>query len=98
MKRAAEAGICRADAGEALADCLTKLKADMDERDFGEALMALCDFARLKGIDPEIALNAASDRFISNFEKLEAWILSKGDNFDGSSSETLREYWNLVKL
>ena len=74
MKRAAEAGVCRADAGEALDDCRARLEGDVDERRFGDALMALCDYARLKGIDPEIALNAASDRFISNFDKLEARI------------------------
>ena len=60
--------------------------------------MALCDLARQRGIDPELALNAATDRFISKFEDLESELRSKGRDFEGISPETLREYWNLVKL
>lgn len=99
LKRASEAGISRADAEEALADCRARVEHAADgEAEFGAALMALCDLARLKGIDPELALNAASDRFIANFEALESKIRSEGRDFDGISPETLRNYWNLVKL
>ena len=99
LKRASEAGICRADADQALADCRERLEcAAQGEEDFGTALMAMCDLARLRGIDPEIALNAASDRFIANFERLEDSLRSKNLNLEEISGETLRNYWNLVKL
>lgn len=99
LKRASEAGVCRRDADEALADCAARLPtAGADEASFGAALMALCDLARQRGIDPELALNAATDRFISKFEHLEGEMRSDGLDFERISPETLREYWNLVKL
>ena len=98
LKRASEAGIGRADAGEALADCRERLSDNPDEAQFGAALMSLCDLARMKGIDPEIALNAATDRFIAKFEELERKMLAEGHDFEEISPESLREYWNFVKL
>lgn len=99
LKRASEAGVCRRDAGEALMDCAARLPgAGEDEARFGETLMALCDLARRQGIDPELALNAATDRFIGKFEALEDQIRAEGRDFETISPETLREYWNLVKL
>lgn len=99
LKRLAEAGLCRGDADAAMADCTEALKAAGEsEADFGRLMMALCDLARLKGIDPELALNAATDRFIGNFEAVESKIIENGAKFEEISAESLREYWNLVKL
>ena len=99
LKRASEVGVSRSGADEALADCRALLEhAAEGEAQLGSALLALCDLARLCGIDPELALNAATDRFISNFAGLEAQIASKGLDFEGISPETLRKYWHLVKL
>ena len=99
LKRLAEAGLCRGDADAAMADCAEALKAAGEsEADFGRLMMALCDLARLKGIDPELALNAATDRFIGNFEAVESKIIENGTKFEEISAESLREYWNLVKL
>ena len=99
LKRLAEAGLCRGDADAAMADCAEALKAAGEsEAGFGRLMMALCDLARLKGIDPELALNAATDRFIGNFEAVESKIIENGAKFEEISAESLREYWNLVKL
>lgn len=99
FKRAAEAGICRPDADAAMADCAERLNgAGEDAARFGALLLALCDLARMKGIDPELALSAATDRFISNFGAMESEIVNKGDSLETISPESLRKYWNLVKL
>lgn len=99
LKRAAEVGICRASADEAVLDCTERIRRAGDsEADFGAALMALCDLGRLKGIDPELALNAAADRFVSKFGEMESKILENGVKFEDISAESLRKYWNLVKL
>ena len=99
LKRSAEAGICRRDADEAAADCARRLKRAGDgEAELGEMLLALCDLARISGVDPELALNAATDRFISNFEAVESKILKNGTKLEEISPESLREYWHLVKL
>ena len=99
LKRASEVGVCRANAEEAMADCGEKLRhAGEGEAQFGDMLMALCDLARLNGIDPELALNGASNRFIDRFGRIEAEILASGGTFEGISSDRLRKYWDLVKL
>ena len=99
LKRAAEAGIGRPDADAAMADCVDRLGgAGEDAERFGALLLALCDLARMKGIDPELALSAATDRLISNFGAMEAEILKKGERLETISPESLRKYWNLVKL
>lgn len=68
-------------------------KAILDGTDVGDALLKCVSLARAMGEDPEIALNAATDRLIRRFETLE-----NGRNAGELSEETLQEYWNLVKL
>ena len=60
--------------------------------------MAVCDLARVKGIDPELALNGASDRFVERFRRVEDELLSQGLNFETISAEKLSNYWEMVKL
>ena len=49
-------------------------------------------------VDPEIALNAAVNRFIDRFEAVELEIIGNGAHFEDLTEETLRKYWNSVKL
>ena len=101
FKRAAEVGVGEANADEALEGCQAKLKALFEHRSqeaLGGALMALCDYARLSGIDPELALNQAANRFVERFGRIESEILARGEQFESISSEKLREYWEMVKL
>ena len=103
FKRAAEAGLGDADAGEAFARVVDQIRVlevsgDATEAALGDLLLTLCGYARLKGVDPELALNGASDRFIARFEKIEGEILENGRTLASLPSKTLREYWDLVKL
>ena len=54
--------------------------------------------ARVLKLDPEIALNAAVDRLIGRFERIERELLAGGGSFETLSDDTLRKYWDLVKL
>ena len=102
LKRSAEAGLCDADAGEAARRCAQRLSqlpdADGTEAWLGGALMDIAGVARLLKVDPEIALNAAAGRFIDRFAGIEAEIAQNGGNIDHLPPETLRKYWDLVKL
>jgi len=77
--KAEKAGLCRKDALEALAAmerALARLRSAIaagedGERPLGDALFAASDVARQLKIDPEEALNAASERFIRRFEAVE---------------------------
>lgn len=68
------------------------------ERALGEALLSLSAAARAGGVDPEIALNAAVDRLIGRFDRLETQLRAKGGSMESVSPEILHKYWDLVKL
>ena len=49
------------------------------EQSVGEALLRAVALARAAGVDPEVALSAASDRLVGRFEEIEAEALGGGD-------------------
>lgn len=97
-------GACRIE--ESFSDAVSAAEAGVKaieaakdvENAVGEALLKLTAVARAAKIDPEIALNAASDRMISRFEALESEAIRRGEPLDAASDETRRKYWDLVKL
>lgn len=99
LKRSAEARLQDSDMEKIVERCSDRLGKLTDAEDaealLGDALMDICGLARLRKIDPELALNAAVNRFVDRFDAVERQI--DGD-FRGLSPETLREYWDLVKL
>ena len=68
------------------------------ERHMGDIMMALAELARLGKVDPEIALNGAVSRFVDRFESVELEITRSGLPAEDLTEETLRNYWNSVKL
>ena len=104
LKRCAEVGLKDVDAGAVAARCARRMgelpasdSCDA-ERWLGEALMDLAGLARLLGVDPEIALNGAVNRFIDRFEASERKMREKGVDFGQLDEKTLRNYWDSVKL
>ena len=102
LKRSAEAGMQDEDASALARRCAGRLEALPSpanaEAWLGEVLMGVCGVARLFKVDPEIALNGAVNRLIERFGKIEAEIAENGDNIEALSLDTLRKYWDLVKL
>ena len=104
LKRAYEVGVCAPDAVSSLRAAAEKLEAlgsaddDRTARAVGEILFDLCDAARQLGVDPELALNTATERFIGKFAAVEAKTLEYHAGFTDLPAETLRKYWDLVKL
>ena len=100
MKRSGDAGLRDMDVAEVARRCSDRL-ADapaLTEAGLGAALMDLADIAQLLGIDPELALNGAANRFIDRFEAVEREITANGGSLEALNAETLRKYWDLVKL
>jgi len=95
--KAERAGVGQADVQALLSDAKACLEGGIDERSLGDALLMLCAAAKRMKIDAEIALNAASDRFIDRFAALEAELASAGIALpDGK--ENAAKYWERVKL
>lgn len=102
LKRSAEIGLGEPDIEAARRRCEALLRqpwtVEDAERHLGDVLMALAELARLGKLDPEIALNGAVGRFIDRFESVERDITQSGIPAEDLTEETLRNYWNLVKL
>ena len=99
--RAGRAGVCAKDASALLKDVQDKAAAlsdapDSEER-FGELLFSVCALARKMRVDPEIALNGASDRFAARFAALEKALAAEGIALP-VGPESGHQYWLDVKL
>ena len=95
VKRAAEVGV-QPEGDDALTEaCRQALER---EDGLGEALFNLCALAKRRGVDPELALNAATEKFVRRFAAAEAEMREKGLDFADLDLEKLRIYWGLVKL
>ena len=102
LKRSAELGLGEPDIEAARQRCEALIRqpwmqADA-ERHMGDIMMALAELARLGKVDPEIALNGAVGRFVDRFESVELEITRSGLPAEDLTEETLRNYWNSVKL
>ncbi|HML45330.1 MAG TPA: nucleoside triphosphate pyrophosphohydrolase [Clostridia bacterium] len=67
------------------------------EEELGDLLFAVVNVARLSGIQSELALTAATDKFIRRFERLEEAILADGKQMRQMSLEEMDVYWGKLK-
>lgn len=63
----------------------------------GDLLFAVVSFVRLLGVDGELALNAATDKFLKRFRKTEELVLKDGKNMRELSAEELDKYYHESK-
>ena len=97
--KAGRAGVKCADAAilaRDTAECVDRALQDTDrEARVGDALFMLCALAQRLGVDPELALNSAVDRFIDRFQALER---ETGVVSETTCDEQALKNWNKVKL
>ena len=67
------------------------------EKEFGDVLFSLINYARFIGVDPELALERTNKKFISRFSFLEKEVYRKGLNLDSMSLEEMDNIWNESK-
>ena len=101
IDKAARAGVMQADAQAIARDAAERIElaagSDDAERALGEAILMLCALARVKKVDPELALNEAADRFVARFAALEEALGAQGTPLP-AAEERAQEYWDRVKL
>lgn len=68
--------------------------ADACEEEVGDLLLSITSLCRKLSIDPEVALNRATDKFIRRFELLENAVTAEGKSMENLSSEELNRIWN----
>lgn len=74
-----------------------KSAAERLESELGDLLFSVVNTARHAGVNPELALNRASTRFLSRFHQMEAFAEANGGNLSGKSSGELDQLWDQAK-
>ena len=70
--------------------------ANMEE-EMGDILLTLTSLCRKTGIDPEVALNKATNKFIDRFEIVENAVIAQGKDINNMSMTELDAIWNEIK-
>lgn len=65
--------------------------------EYGDLLFSVVNLGRFLGTDPETALSAASNKFITRFSKVEEKANEQNLNISEMSLEELDKLWNSVK-
>ena len=65
--------------------------------ELGDTLFALVNWARLLGVDPEVALRNANDKFARRFEAMEARIAARRQTATELSAEAWDQLWTEAK-
>ena len=105
QKQAKKAGFDWSDAQGAvdkLSEELSELKEAMAQgtnihEELGDLLFAAVNVSRFVEADPEEALNAATEKFISRFAKVEALASAQGKDMNEMSLSELDALWEQVK-
>jgi tetrapyrrole methylase family protein/MazG family protein len=92
-------------------DALEKVKEEISEleralkigskkhlfQEIGDAFFALTNVSRLLGVNPEIAMRKANEKFMRRFESLEKELSSRGKSLHQASLEEMDEIWDKLK-
>jgi len=67
------------------------------EKEFGDVLFSLINYARFVGINPENALEHTNKKFVTRFNYMENRVKGLGKNISDCSLAELDTYWNEAK-
>ena len=79
---------------EELKDAMKNGSLSDREEEMGDLLLTVTSLCRKLHIEPEVALNRATDKFIDRFETMENIVLQEGVDMDSMSSEELNRIWD----
>lgn len=80
-----------------LAEAVAENDADHIEWELGDVLLALANYAKHVGVEPETALNRANNRFIERFGFIEQAVLVSGRQWADFSLAELDKLWQDAK-
>lgn len=71
--------------------------AEDAEKEFGDILFALVNYARFKGFSPENALRGTNQKFMSRFAYIESQLRAQGKSPDTATLEEMDALWEAAK-
>ena len=77
-----------------LSDAINEKDHAQMEEEMGDLLLSITSLCRKLNIDPEVALNHATDKFIDRFEQIEKTVLNTGKTMEEVSSDELNRIWD----
>ena len=72
--------------------------AENIEEEIGDLIFSITSLCRKLNVEPEVALNKATDKFISRFAALESVVLSQGKDIMKLDMTELDAIWNQNKM
>lgn len=104
QKRAKKSGFDFADAN----DALNKVKEELSEiisaktnedvtMECGDLLFAVVNYLRMIGVEPELTLKAATEKFMRRFKRMEEILTANGKPLDEFTPAQMDEVWRKVK-
>ena len=83
---------------EEAAELREELESGSDpQEEAGDLLFAAVNALRLAGVQPELALSAATEKFVRRFTRMEAAILAERASLEGMSLADMDVFWARVK-
>ncbi|CAL2075146.1 Nucleoside triphosphate pyrophosphohydrolase MazG [Tenacibaculum sp. 190524A02b] len=76
---------------------ITNNNQEQIEKEFGDVLFSMINYARFIGVNPENALEKTNKKFINRFQFLEKSALQDGKQLSEMSLEEMDVYWNKSK-
>lgn len=67
------------------------------EEEIGDLLLTVTSLCRKLDVDAEVALNRATDKFISRFDRIEKEVLEQGKDIKSMTMPELDAIWNKIK-
>ena len=74
----------------------TENKNDIEE-EMGDLLLSITSLCRKLGVEPEVALNKATDKFIDRFDRVETEVLGRNMTMEDTSNQVLNQIWDEIK-
>ena len=78
-------------------EAMASADAEAVQHELGDILFAAVNLARHTGVEPEIALREANQRFENRFKWIEQELSSRGTTVKEASLETMDELWEQAK-
>ena len=81
-----------------LEEAMAQNNAEHIEEELGDLIFSVVSLSRKLKIEPEIAINKATDKFINRFAALEDTVLAEGKDITKLSMTELDEIWDKNKI
>lgn len=82
---------------EELREFKASLDTDHAEEELGDLLFAITNFARLRNLNPDTALQKANQKFINRFNFVEEKVIASQKKWQDFSLDELDLFWNQAK-